>query len=468
MSDLSCSDVEARFIDALDARLDSAESVRLHTHLERCAACRERAALWSRLVPEMRAAVPPAPGAMASRRMLIEIERGLAAERTAPPAPARRWRWAPAFALVAAAAAFALWLRPNAHSPVAPVAPMGYAALASVRGAVTVGERATASPARVATGAPIALAADAALVLAVDSGAIVNVDGPGQLKLEGSARDVAIRLGLGKLSAAVEHRRAEQTFVVITDDLRVEVRGTKFSVDATPAGTLVEVTEGQVAVRFADGHSTLVSAGERAATFDLDAPPEAAPEPAVSPRAPPAAATTCAEVARSCQSTAGAVRASMRGGSSDRALHLLADARRELRVAGPRCEGSTAACEDELGYLNAEALNQAGRLDDAAAAYRALDRRGAPPAMRQNVLYATAQIERRQGRPAAAAATFERALAAAPRGALREDALVGAMESAHAAGDEARARALAARYLKEFPGGLGAVAAHRFAGDGAP
>jgi TolA-binding protein len=158
----------------------------------------------------------------------------------------------------------------------------------------------------------------------------------------------------------------------------------------------------------------------------------------------------------------------MRGGSSDRALHLLADARRELRVAGPRCEGSTAACEDELGYLNAEALNQAGRLDDAAAAYRALDRRGAPPAMRQNVLYATAQIERRQGRPAAAAATFERALAAAPRGALREDALVGAMESAHAAGDEARARALAARYLKEFPGGLGAVAAHRFAGDGAP
>ena len=88
--------------------------------------------------------------------------------------------------------------------------------------------------------------------------------------------------------------------------------------------------------------------------------------------------------------------------------------------------------------------------------------------MRQNALYAVAQIERRQGRMAAAAADFERALAAGPRGALHEDALVGAMESARAAGEGARARALATRYLREFPHGLAAPAARRLAGDGAP
>jgi TolA-binding protein len=158
----------------------------------------------------------------------------------------------------------------------------------------------------------------------------------------------------------------------------------------------------------------------------------------------------------------------MREGGSERALRLIGEARREMRGAGARCEASTAPCEDELRYLNAETLNQAGRLDDAAAAFRALDRRGAPGAMRQNALFAAAQIERRQGRMAAAAAGFERALAAAPRGALYEDALVGAMESARAAGEGARARALAARYLQEFPRGLAAPSARRIAGDGAP
>ena len=88
--------------------------------------------------------------------------------------------------------------------------------------------------------------------------------------------------------------------------------------------------------------------------------------------------------------------------------------------------------------------------------------------MRQNALYAAAQIERRQGHLAAAAADFERALAAAPRGALHEEALVGAMESARAAGDTARARALAARYLEEFPRGLVAPAARKLVGDGHP
>ena len=486
MRALGCADVEARLVDAIDGRLDAADSVRFHAHLEGCAACRERAQLWSRLVPEMRGSVAPAPGAMAIRRMQIELERRLAVEPAAPAAVAWRWRWAPALALAAAAAAAAivLWWRPGLTPP---AAPEGYATFGVVRGAVSVGDRApgTAGAApggRVPIGVPIALGTGAALTMVVDGGAALAVDGPGRLTLEGSAGAVAVHLAAGALRAEVTHRRADQTFAVLTRDLRVEVRGTKFAVEATSAGSLVEVSEGQVAVRFADGRQTLVSAGEQTSTLPRE-PPREQPIPA-SPPAPaggggpspamargPAAGvvtTSCAEVARSCEATARAVRASMRGGGSERALRQIAEAGRELRAAGPRCEGSAGACEDELGYLHAEVLNQAGRLDDAVAAYRTLDRRGAPAAMRQNALYAAAQIERRQGRPAAAAADFERALAASPRGALREDALVGAMDSAQAAGHAGRARALARRYLQEYPRGLAAPAAGRLTGDGVP
>ena len=62
VTELRCADVEARFVDAVDGRLDPAESVRFHSHIEGCAACRERAALWRGLVPRLRDAVPPGAG----------------------------------------------------------------------------------------------------------------------------------------------------------------------------------------------------------------------------------------------------------------------------------------------------------------------------------------------------------------------------------------------------------------------
>jgi len=158
----------------------------------------------------------------------------------------------------------------------------------------------------------------------------------------------------------------------------------------------------------------------------------------------------------------------MRKGEAPHALRLIGDGNREAAETGPRCDAVIGACRDELGYLHAEALNQAGRAGDAIAAYHALDRRGAPAAMRQNALYAAAQIERQRGWTARARADYERALAAAPRGALGEEALVGAMESAHAAGEDSRARAFAARYLRSYPGGLARDSAHRLLGGGAP
>ena len=66
--------------------------------------------------------------------------------------------------------------------------------------------------------------------------------------------------------------------------------------------------------------------------------------------------------------------------------------------------------------------------------------------MRQNALYAAAQIEERQGQKAQAHSDYERALGAAPEGALREEALVGSMESA-AGARRRRARATAGAAL---------------------
>jgi FecR protein/Putative zinc-finger len=457
-----CRDVEAKLVDSLDGRLDSAASVRLHAHIESCAACRERAALWRGLTPALRAQEPAPPTPMATRRMQIEIERQLAGWSVASPRRRWRWIWAPAMLSAAGALAIALlWARRPAPPPAA-----GYATVARSSGAVTLGARPLEPSMPVPIGETLALAPGAQTELAMDRGTVVRVTGPAHLALTGSARAVTLRLDDGTVTAAVAHRLPGETFAVATPDLRVEVRGTRFSVGKTASGSDVQVQEGQVMVRFADGRSQLVSAGQSTSwTVPLEAPP-----PALLPSAPPpgpapeARALSCSNVMRGCRETSAAARASMREGDPSRALRLLAERGRNSAEVEARCGGSEiAACQDELRYLRAEALNQSGRLDDAIAAYRGLDRRTAPAAMRQNALYAAAQIERRRGRSDAARTDYARALEAAPRGALREEILIGAMETEELAGQPGRARALARRYLGEFPDGIGAAGARRLA-----
>ena len=470
MTGMRCSEVESHLVDVVDGRLDPAASVRFHHHLEGCASCRERAALWRALTPGMRAVTPDAPDAMTARRMQIEVERRLVAQPSAAPPP--RWRlvWAPALAVAAVAAIVAVRSR-AVPSPVA-VSAVGYAAVSSSRGTFTVGGRAVSAGTRVAIDAPIAVAAGGAGELALDGGSTLRVEGPAELTLAGGARDAVVHLAGGRVSAHVARRQQGETFAVVTRDLRVDVRGTQFSVVASAAGSRVAVTEGRVEVRFADGRSTFVNAG---GSVDSAAPGGVVPDdvaaaeaaPALPPQPPSDRPPACADVTRACQVTARSVHGAMRGGDTQRAMRLIADGGRDARAADTNACPEIAPCQDELRYLRAEVLNQAGRFDDAIAAYHALDRRGAPPAMRQNALYAAAQIERRQGRLAAARADYERALAVTPRAALHEEALVGAMETASAAGDSARARALATRYLKEFPRGLAVATARQLADGGA-
>jgi hypothetical protein len=467
---VNCTEVEARLVDVVDGRLDPVATVRLHAHIEGCADCRTRAAFWRAAVPRMRGVAPPGPDAMSVRRMQVEIERLVGAEAAAPVARPS-WRWprlfVPATLTFIGAAAVLLALRaPSKPLFPRPAAETGYATLTRLTGALTIAGRAQATAARVPADREIVLAAATEAELSLDRGSTLRIEGPARLRLGGTARAVEVRLDAGRLDAAVAHRVAGESFAVATPELRVEVRGTKFAVAATPAGSSVRVSEGRVAVRFADGSERPVAAGE-SATWPLPA----APPPAAALPIPGTAASeprpTCGTIVRACEEAGRAARGSMRSGDAARALRLIAAGSHGARDPDATCASSLTACEDELRYLRAEAFRQQGELDEAVTAYHQLDRRGAPPAMRQNALYAAAQIEQRQGHKGRAHSDYEKALVAAPEGALREEALVGSMESAAALGDTARARRLARRYLATFPSGLRVATARRLAGPGA-
>jgi tetratricopeptide (TPR) repeat protein len=144
----------------------------------------------------------------------------------------------------------------------------------------------------------------------------------------------------------------------------------------------------------------------------------------------------------------------MRAGNPGRAVDIVDETRGTFENCAP-----TSRCLDELGYLRAEALRQAGRLDSAVAAFKSLNRPGATRAMRQNALYAAAQLERKLGRGEDARQSLERAYAANPDGALSEEALSGLLELPE--NTDTNARVAAERYLARFPQGMAAARARR-------
>jgi hypothetical protein len=474
MAAVNCTEVEAGLVDVVDGRLDPAATVRLHAHIEGCADCRRRAAFWRTAVPRMRALAPDAPDAMSVRRMQVEIDRLVATEAAAPaPTAPRRWPrlFVPATLTLVGAAAVLLALRaPSRPLVPSPAAVDGYATLTRVTGLLTIGGRAQAAAARLPADGELVLGSATEAELSLDRGTTLRIDGPARLRLGGTARAVEVRLDAGTLAAAVAHRLAGETFAVATPDLHVEVRGTKFAVVAAATGSSVRVSEGRVAVRFADGSERPVAAGESASWPIPAAPPPseapAASATAVSPNATAEGRPTCGAVVRACEEAGRAARGSMRSGDAARALRLIAAGSHEAHDPDGTCASNLIACEDELRYLRAEAFRQEGSLDEAVAAYHQLDRHGAPAAMRQNALYAAAQIEERQGQKRRAHSDYEKAFGAAPEGALREEALVGSMESAAALGDMARARQLARHYLETFPSGLRVATARRLADSG--
>jgi ferric-dicitrate binding protein FerR (iron transport regulator) len=463
---MRCFATESELVSMLDGRLEAAHELAVHAHLETCADCRRRAALWGRLVPVMRRLAPEPPGPLRARRMEVEIERRLAERPPQRRASGRIFAWG---GLAVAVAAAALVLVPRfrvGEAPSLPRAVLLTARVTSLGGAARAGGLALQTGSAVTADQPIDIDAGGVTTLAL-ADASVTLEGPARLTVSGDIAHVALGLDRGALTAQVAPRAPGATFAVTTREARVEIRGTRFTVEAGAGRSMVAVQEGRVAVFAGNGAERVVAAGERVAiegtAFVVDpprAPAAEAPAPAEAPR-------SCANSGPSCEITARQARASMRAGNAGHALRLVEGAMAARLDCADASPGAS-SCHDELRYLRAEALRQDGRFDAAVTAYKALDHRGAPAAMRQNAFYAAAQLEQRLGQPAAARADFERAFAAAPAGALREEALMGAMDSAAAAGETGRAADLAARYLAAFPAGLGVTRAHALAASRPP
>ncbi len=445
---MSCRDFEALLVEQQDGRLDPATEVRLESHLESCAACRERASMWRALVPAMRQAAPPAPSAMRARRMEVEIERQLAGAAPPRARPVRRLAWIGSLttAAVAAALLFTFWPRRSPVPVVTPEPPAFATVTAATGPGPVVG-------ARLAAGAQLAVPESAELALQLSALAKLRVVGPASLAIGGEPSHVRVTLATGRVEAEVAHRRAQETFVIEMPDGRVEVRGTRFAVVASPTGSSVRVDEGRVAVFDRQGGEHAVSAGE---TYTLPGPATAH-----NTEEPPARAREqCNTPPVDCARVISSARRSMRTRDYSGALALLE------RASGVRSGCPRPSCAGEIGYLRAEALRLAGQLESAVTAYRALDGAGALPATRQNARYAAAQLERRLGRISDARADYEAALRVLPMGALREEAMLGAMEMSDKLGDAPAALTAARRYLAAFPTGLGAAQARSIASRG--
>lgn len=429
----ACKKTQALLFEKADHRVDPSVQTEVDAHLATCPHCKEVFAAWTGAVSRLRALPIEDISSVSERRIENEV---LQASRARP----RRRR---AWLALAAGLAFALgagWLSLRAKSP------PPFARIETLWGSVTLSGAAMSQGAAIAPGGVLDIGGEGEVAVAVGRSAQVRLFGPGRLTLAGSLRAPVLRLDGGRLSLEVAHRQIGESFAVTTAHGRVEVRGTRFVVGYGAQGSYVHVDEGEVAAfRAGLAMPFAVRAGE---TFSLVEPrPLPPPAAAVAPEQPPCPAPMCSE--------AGArARRAMRAGNPGRALELVEQAMGQAASCPPEPR-----CLDELGYLRAEALQQAGRTEAAVAAYRSLNRPGATRAMRQNALYAEALLERHLGHDSDARQSLERAYAASPEGALAEESLAASLELAEPT--SAAARALADRYVRRYPHGSAAPRARR-------
>jgi hypothetical protein len=223
---------------------------------------------------------------------------------------------------------------------------------------------------------------------------------------------VEIELAAGAAEYQVT-KRAGRRYRVRAGDVTVEVLGTVFEVDRRAGGTRVMVREGRVHVS-APGGDVILSAGDDrvfSPPARSDAPAAEIVPPVAAAPAPPRAPRV--ESAAELLAIADRYRAD---GEPHAAARVL---RRALVLHGDPANASLAAFT--LGRVLLEELHA----------------------------------------PVEAAAAFGRAQALHPRGALAEDAAAREVEAWGAAGERARARAGAARYLGDHPEGRRAAFVRR-------
>lgn len=265
----------------------------------------------------------------------------------------------------------------------------------------------SAAPRPEVASAAAASSSQAEAQVALDDGSVVRLVADARVTVHEQTETV-VRLtqtkGLARYEVA---HRPTRAFVVAVADAEVEVHGTVFTVELLTKTVRVRVVEGQVTVR-GDGRAVKLAAGESLEVTALRAP-AASSEPSTStiaalPTPPPAPVASVSAKPKS---------------SVDALLSGVDAARAE------------------------------GRLDDAAELLRTLIAQHPGDPRVASAHFTLGRVERGRGRHAAAAAAFAKVT-----GPLAEDALAEEATSWKAAGDPARARAAAKRYLTLHPKGL--------------
>lgn len=253
--------------------------------------------------------------------------------------------------------------------------------------------------------------------LALSDGSAIELDEGAQIEvLEDAESSVRIAQHEGRVRYVVSHRPA-RTFSVACAEVEVVVRGTRFWVARDATGVTVDVEDGRVEVRRADGVTTLV----RGESLRVAPTPPAEPEvPAVEPSEPEVPARAEAPAVR----------------------------RRRDEPVHASEEPSIEALLDE-----ADRARREHRLPDAAAALETAIARLGADARASVPLFMLGRLERSRGRHAVAAEAFLQAYERDPDSVLAEDALAEAAVSYADADLDTQARATAARYAVRFPDG---------------
>ncbi len=212
-----CADFRALIPDYRAGRLPEAKALLLTDHLHHCVACRRH---YEGKVVEF-----PQLGA-----------------RRAEAARPRYVLWAAA-AVVVAAAGVTVWQLAG------PRAGSGRAVVQAVNGALFVitdsGIRQLAAGQELPAGAELRTAKDSEATLALWDGSTVELRERSALSASQNGKDIDVRVARGSIVVQAAKRRAGHLYVA-TDDCRVAVTGTVFSVNAGTKGTRVSVIQGEV------------------------------------------------------------------------------------------------------------------------------------------------------------------------------------------------------------------------------
>jgi ferric-dicitrate binding protein FerR (iron transport regulator) len=208
-------------------------------------------------------------------------------ERSLPRRARRRATWMPAFAaaaLVMVALLGVWWMAPR-HGAAAP-----WRVIAAAPGAqiMRAGATLAARPELPLTVGDVVQAAGST-TLRGDDGSTLVLDAGARLAIEAGANGLRLRLEVGEVEAEIAPQPAHHAFVLTTSLARVEVIGTRFTLNTAPARTHIDLEHGVVRLtRLSDGAALEMHAEQSATVADGAAfaalplhPPATATVPAI-------------------------------------------------------------------------------------------------------------------------------------------------------------------------------------------